>query len=347
MGSLGFGISIRERYGDPDQTPQTLNEEKLKLSQFADRGVDHFAYKYDLLDDWRHTIMVEGTLPADPGVRYPRCIAGERHCPPEDCGGPSGYVEFLAAIQDRDHEKHEQLRQWFGEDFVPEAFDQEAANDEFGEEQERGRRYFHALMVTYQGKVNPLYADVAEAGGLARALQAEMKRIGSSLRVERGMSLFPLSGTSVNQNRRCCQISLALERRLSLFDFWDRGVMLAGAGTLLLPKVAEAIDAWIARGVNTDELRRRFDFVSVEEGAKLHEQGAEAEVEWRWQSLYEWFRREENDKRELFPLIEKAMEVPVLRRLFPVTSHDWLCFSRCPIAMPLRWSSNHSMSQPI
>lgn len=32
---------------------------------------------------------------------------------------------------------------------------------------------------------------------------------------------------------------------------------------------------------------------------------------------------------DLIPLVEKAMETPALRQLFPYASHVWLCFSRC------------------
>jgi hypothetical protein len=52
-------------------------------------------------------IQVEKTLEVEPGVRYPRCIAGKRACPPEDCGGPWGYGDFLEAIQNASHPEHE------------------------------------------------------------------------------------------------------------------------------------------------------------------------------------------------------------------------------------------------
>ena len=90
-----------ERYGDPRQwrdgfggDVEVGNEGKVKLGQVVARGVKKFSYVYDMGDNWDHTIQIEKVLPAEAGVRYPRCIAGQRACPPEDCGGPWGYAGF-------------------------------------------------------------------------------------------------------------------------------------------------------------------------------------------------------------------------------------------------------------
>jgi hypothetical protein len=126
-----------ESYGHPQQwstefgdDEDTLNERKLKLSQIVAHGVHKFTYEYDMGDSWRHTIMVEKTVPADRGLKYPRCVDGRRACPPEDCGGPWGYGDFVEAIQDPKHEQHEELLEWVGGEFDPEAFDPEAVNEE-------------------------------------------------------------------------------------------------------------------------------------------------------------------------------------------------------------------------
>ena len=38
------------------------------------------------------------------------------------------YAEFLAAIKNRRHPRHTELREWIGRDFNPEAFDLQAVN---------------------------------------------------------------------------------------------------------------------------------------------------------------------------------------------------------------------------
>jgi hypothetical protein len=97
------------------------------LSRVLGEGHTKFRYEYDFGDDWQHTVEIEKTLPAEEGARYPRCLAGARACPPEDCGGPYGYPEFLERLEDSEEEGHEELRDMLG-DFDPEAFDVDRAN---------------------------------------------------------------------------------------------------------------------------------------------------------------------------------------------------------------------------
>jgi Plasmid pRiA4b ORF-3-like protein len=127
-----------QRYGDPLQwrdafwgdEPAMGNEGKVKLSRLVEQGVKKIRYQYDMGDSWWHTIAVEKTLPAEAGVKYPRCVAGERACPPEDCGGPWGYGDFVDAVQNPKHKRHEELLEWVGGEFDPEAFDLDAVNEE-------------------------------------------------------------------------------------------------------------------------------------------------------------------------------------------------------------------------
>jgi hypothetical protein len=42
-----------------------------------------------------------------------------RRCPPEDVGGPWGYADYLAAIADPTHDRHDELIDWRGPGFDP------------------------------------------------------------------------------------------------------------------------------------------------------------------------------------------------------------------------------------
>ena len=59
----------------------------VSLSEVVVQGHTRFRYDYDFGDDWEHSIEIEKTLAAEEGVKYPRCVAGERACPLEDSGG--------------------------------------------------------------------------------------------------------------------------------------------------------------------------------------------------------------------------------------------------------------------
>jgi len=98
---------------------------------------DSMLYVYDFGGNWRHNVTLEKILPASGMVR-PVCIAGERHCPPEDVGGVPGYTEFLEVIFEPGHEEYEHYVRWAGGPsplnrsvgrFQPEEFNIMAVND--------------------------------------------------------------------------------------------------------------------------------------------------------------------------------------------------------------------------
>jgi len=78
-------------------------------------------------------VVVEEVLQPEEGLAYPVCLAGARSAPPEDSGGPHFYPELLAALSDPEHEDHDELSEWAGPDFDPEAFDLEAINTNLAE----------------------------------------------------------------------------------------------------------------------------------------------------------------------------------------------------------------------
>jgi diadenosine tetraphosphate (Ap4A) HIT family hydrolase len=123
------GVTIAEP--DPEVDPLTfpdLNSHQTRLSTIAPREGTTLVYEYDFGDSWKHDLVVEWLLPAEEGVRYPRCLAGQRACPREDCGGTSGYEDLVEALRDPGHERHAELRTWAGQAYDPEAFDLAATN---------------------------------------------------------------------------------------------------------------------------------------------------------------------------------------------------------------------------
>jgi hypothetical protein len=114
---------IRDPYADFGMDGSSKNERTHKLRQVVPGDGFRFRYDYDFGDNWKHTLVVEKVLAPESGAKYPRCVAGARACPPEDVGGVHGYGEFLEALHDPNHPQHEEMSQWIGRRFEPEAFD--------------------------------------------------------------------------------------------------------------------------------------------------------------------------------------------------------------------------------
>jgi hypothetical protein len=118
-------------YGDPDLLQENFEDMEYKdstttrISDILPRTGRRFRfqYEYDFGDSWYHEVLFEGVVRVEPKVKYPLCLEGARACPPEDCGGIWGYADFVEAIQNPDHEQHEELLEWVGGGFDPEAFD--------------------------------------------------------------------------------------------------------------------------------------------------------------------------------------------------------------------------------
>lgn len=120
-------------YGKPhpdyDDFFEMKDEKKVRLNQIAPREKSKFTYEYDFGDSWEHELLVEKVLPPESDVHYPCCIKGKRACPPEDVGGVWGYDSFLEAIQNPADPEHEDMLEWIGGEFDPEAFDLDEINE--------------------------------------------------------------------------------------------------------------------------------------------------------------------------------------------------------------------------
>lgn len=115
VGEASYGIPFEDDYMDPP----TRDAGNIRLAKLVERGITDFIYTYDFGDDWRHSVVIEAVLPADPSADYPRFVDGERRAPPEDVGGPSGFEQFLDAMAKPRHPEYKTLRQWYGRPFDP------------------------------------------------------------------------------------------------------------------------------------------------------------------------------------------------------------------------------------
>jgi hypothetical protein len=116
----------------PEWEVDVRDERRVRLADIAREEGEAFVYEYDLGDSWRHQVLVEEVIVETGEAHGPRCLGGERACPPEDSGGVGGYYDMLATLRDPDDDEYEGTRTWVesmtGGPFDPEAFDRKAAN---------------------------------------------------------------------------------------------------------------------------------------------------------------------------------------------------------------------------
>ena len=115
------------KYGVP-AGPYTdmIDESTTSLGQVVHSDGREFMYVYDYGDQWRHNLTVEEIFEPEPDLRFPVCVAGERACPPEDCGGVGGYDRLIDTLNNPSDYSRDRI-DWIG-DFDPERFDLEAIN---------------------------------------------------------------------------------------------------------------------------------------------------------------------------------------------------------------------------
>jgi hypothetical protein len=124
----------QKRFGIPDPEDQLMglppvgNERRAHLFMVLGKAGTKATYTYDFGDCWEHAIVVEKILPQEPGVAYPICVAGKLRCPPEDCGSIPGYYNLLEVIRDPTHEEHEDMMDWLGGEYDPDAFSVDDVN---------------------------------------------------------------------------------------------------------------------------------------------------------------------------------------------------------------------------
>lgn len=100
---------------DPEDDFDTEDETKLRLSDFNLKERDTLSYLYDFGDHWEHILYLDHVSKQE--FSLPVCTGGKRACPPEDCGGISGYTGMLEVLADPRHLEYEGWKNWLPEGF--------------------------------------------------------------------------------------------------------------------------------------------------------------------------------------------------------------------------------------
>jgi hypothetical protein len=103
-----YGLPMDEDWG----TEPRKEAARVRLRDVLTLGETVIAYTYDFGDAWEHEIRIRDIRAGEPGIGYPRYVAGERNGPPEDCGGVPGFYDLLAARADPSDDNYVDAVAW-------------------------------------------------------------------------------------------------------------------------------------------------------------------------------------------------------------------------------------------
>lgn len=177
---------------------------------------------------------------------------------------------------------------------------------------------------------NLLYPELASHGQLARALEAAAAELAVDLGTVEANARDPRRWAHVDSSvpeRKPMKVGIGAVERWFLVSGWSLGVQLVGGATPEVDAVVRAAAAWRS-GACLDEIHEAARFVKVDSLARAHERGPVDAVAEQWRLLRAGWSSDDRF-RFLVDIITAAHTVPVLRQLFPYTSHASLCFSTC------------------
>jgi hypothetical protein len=112
-----YGLPMDEDWGAEPRADAS----KIRLRDLLKQPHTVIDYIYDFGDNWEHRLTITDVRAGDANLSYPRYIGGEQNCPPEHCGGLTGFYETLDAATE--HEDHVEAKQWLA-DYDPKEFDE-------------------------------------------------------------------------------------------------------------------------------------------------------------------------------------------------------------------------------
>lgn len=194
-----------------------------------------------------------------------------------------------------------------------------------------------------------LYPDIAAEGSLGAVLEAIADKEGFSVpfAISKSDPLRHAAVASTVPHRRGMTISgWAAERRWAIRGCESlQGTALVGGDTQDLVQVARAAQAWYDGSALTD-IRRAAPFVHLTGRFEVADHDPVRLAESEWQHLRT--EADEVDWPQYRALIEAAYGEPVLRGLYPFTSHWTLRFSTStrphltvlPMCLDARWGED-------
>ena len=119
IGQRWFGLPMDEDWGTEPRTEAA----KVHLRELLTPRRTVITYVYDFGDEWEHRLILTNIRPSEPGIGYPRYVAGEGNAPPEDSGGIPGFYEKLDIAANPSHPECHEIKTWL-DDYDPNIIDE-------------------------------------------------------------------------------------------------------------------------------------------------------------------------------------------------------------------------------
>jgi hypothetical protein len=139
---------------DDDEDYGTRESVRISLATVFQKKPRMISYEYDFGDGWEIEINIEKTYPGEAQLSKAVCLAGARHGPMEDSGGPHGYQQMLRILKNPRHKEYTETKQWIGYHFNAERFEVESTN-ELLEELDRRKGNPQVLKVFWDMRITP------------------------------------------------------------------------------------------------------------------------------------------------------------------------------------------------
>ncbi len=107
---------------------KTLFAKEVKIKKYFSK-YQKFTYVYDFGDWWEHTVEILDYREEN-GFEFPVVTKFKRACPPEDCGGISGYEEFLEVYNNEGHPDYIDVFAWAEAQMYDGEYDIDIVNDD-------------------------------------------------------------------------------------------------------------------------------------------------------------------------------------------------------------------------
>lgn len=112
-------------FPDYDEDGERSDTHEVYIKSIIDCQSIEFEYTLhdEVGDGWMHTVIFEGEVDDDCDTKGPKCLTGERACPPDDLKQCArGYEEFVSIVMDKNHPERDQT---LYDNFVKDDFDSE------------------------------------------------------------------------------------------------------------------------------------------------------------------------------------------------------------------------------